>query len=61
MNIIPLSNKINQSIIDRITNLASYGTEDSEIINTLKESIDEINVTERWVKFVARMARREFS
>ncbi len=55
----PLSSKINSNVIDRVTNLALYGQTDEEIVEMVKAEINGVTVTERWVRFVAKMARRE--
>lgn len=51
--------KINARVIERVTNLALYGLEDAEIIETVGGEIDERTVTTRWIKFIANQARRE--
>ena len=55
---INMNKPMNAKLVARITNLALYGEEDAEILNAVQGEIDNVQVTPRWVKFVADMARK---
>jgi hypothetical protein len=54
-----LSSKISAKVIDRVTNPALYGETNEEIVTILGAEINGVTVTERWVRFLANLARHE--
>ncbi len=51
--------KLNQAVIDRVYNLASYGASDDEIVELLGFDIDDRSMTRRLALFIASQARKD--